>query len=86
MVRLREMVQPLNLIPVFPGQVGPASPSLCWRFLTQFFFKAPGMGRGGCVYEDAGDKHQIGRMQGIANTSSLHMIAGKKSALILIVQ
>lgn len=49
--------------------------------LTQFFFKAPGMGRGGCVYEDAGDKHQIGRIQGIANTSSLHMIVGKNLLL-----
>lgn len=55
-------------------------------FLCNSFFKAPGIGRGGCVYGDAGDKQQIEKIWGIVNMSSLHMTVGKKSALILVVQ
>lgn len=51
---------------------------LCLMEISSVFSKAPGVGGGGCVYKDAGDKQKIGKDEGeIVNMSSLHIISGK---------
>lgn len=66
-------LRPSYPVPVVSEQAVPASVSA--MEISSALLKAPGMGGGGCVYKDAGDKQKIGRQEGwIVNTSFLHFI------------
>lgn len=66
---------------MFSGQIVPASVSV--REGSSVLFKAPGMGGGGFVYKDAGNKQKIGRGR-IVNTSSLYIILGKIYSYLIV--